>query len=265
MSMSRRFTLAACAAAAISLPVAAADSAESLCTAPGITVLTDPAGDADPGGLGVGLPVDSEDLVSLQVAQPEQADGIERLVFTLKVSSFATPMLPMTSWFSSFKSPDKRFHAVRMITDQMGTPAFQSYVVKPGDPTVGSADPNGDFAEDGSIKPAEAESNFKDDGTITIVVKVSELGVKTAGSEIKDFSAYVANQFGNDMVATLSSTADAMPDDGSRSGSITTTGNAPCKGLAAKAGLANGSTFGGALNPALLLPLMLLAARRRRR
>ena len=264
MSTFYRYSAAAALLSGAAAIAAAADGpAESLCAAPGITVATDAAGDEDligaPAGLTQGIPPDSgADLLSLQVAQAPGGDGIPRIVFTLKTSGLSAPdPLPFTSWFASFKGPDKQVRAVRMLTDQTGTPVFQSYIVEA--PTVGGTDPNGDFAVSGSEKPAEAESNFSSDGTITIVVRAPDIAVKKPGDALKGFVGGVTQLLGNSTTGQLSSSEDSMPDGFVRAGEIVTVDNG-CAG----GGKSLAQAFGGALGFGLLLPLLGLLGLRRR-
>lgn len=240
----QRAALAGVLLAAVSATASAQDAA-SFCKLPGQLLLEDPAGDAS-------VPVDSLDLISLHVAQPEQADGIARLVFTLKTPAL-TVLPPQSAWFASFIAGSGAPRGVRMQTDNTGAASFISYTV--------ATDTNG--GQTGSLvdssKAAEPESNFSGDGTITIVVKASDIGLREGAGTLKDFNAGAIFTAGDPNVGSASLDADSMPDDMSRSGSVEGTGNAPCES-AAKAGV---ERFGGALNFALMLPLMLLGLRRR--
>lgn len=230
---------------------AAAQTTESACEAPGITLLTDAEGDGGPLGL---VPVDGLDLVSLSLAQPPQDDGVVRLVFTLKVGSLAV-LPPASAWFASFLTPNNAVFGVRMFTDNMQNVSFISYSV---------AESATDGSTTGSLvdasRPAEPESNFNADGTITIVVKASDLGVRGAGDTLKGFNGGTVLTVGDPNVGSFASQTDGMPDDLSRSGSFTVGPNEQC---AAKSSAASGQ-FGGALGLGLLLPLLVGALRRRR-
>lgn len=232
----------------------AQEAGETFCVAPGLTILTDAAGDA---ALEVvPLPADHADLLSVQVAQPPQADGVARLVFTIKVAGLAEPLPPLASWYTSFKGVSGSFYGVRMNTDATRTLAFQSYTLAESLDTGDGGASDGRFAE--TLKPAEAESNFNADGTITIVVKASDIGAGKPG-EIKQFNAGTVQRVGEESVGGAAFVLDGAPDDLSRRGEVTVTENAQCT-AAAKSGL---EKFGGALNFALLLPLALLGLRRR--
>ncbi|PYS27368.1 MAG: hypothetical protein DMF75_20505, partial [Acidobacteria bacterium] len=67
----------------IDLTVTALPPVEDLCTAPGLTKLTDPSGDTSAALGVVSTPAPpGSDLLKFQIAQPYQLDGVPRLVFT---------------------------------------------------------------------------------------------------------------------------------------------------------------------------------------
>lgn len=231
---------------------------ESVCVVPGMTVLTDAAGDASFQGA-VPVPLDTFDLISVQVAQPPQDDGVNRLVFTIKVAGLADlPALPpVASWYTSFKGINGSFYGVRMNTDPTGAVAFQSYSVAGSLDTGDGGISDGRFAD--NPKAAEAASNYSDDGTITIVVKASDVGASRDG-ELKQFNAGTVQRVGEESVGGAAFVLDGAPDDLSRRGSVAVAEAPDC----AAASKSAPGQFGGALNFALLLPLIGLAGLRRR-
>lgn len=241
---------------------------ESLCTEPGLTVLVDDAGDAAPGSVTenaeppVGLPLDYADILAINVAQPPQADGVPRLVFTLSMASLETlPQLPPNAaWFISFRAPDTRLRGVRMLTDGNGAPSFIAYTVSPGGLNAdGPSD--GRFVEAGSERAAEAESGFTD-GAIRIVVKASDVGVRNPGEILSNFNAAVVQSGTVPGVVSFADTFDTLPTDlTARTGTLTTAASGDCGAKAA----ASPARFGGALGAALLMPFMLAALRRKLR
>lgn len=188
---------------------------ESLCTPPGITVLTGTSGDA----------TDRQaihELLRLQVAQPFVANGDSRIVFHFTVQSLST-LTPKTFYYTSFKGPDNVIYGVRMDVGQSGTPSFEIYHAAAN--ATGGVD--GRFVVAGSIKAADPASNYTPDGTITILVKPSDIGLTALGQSLVGFNAAVAQDA---TVAGAGGTAilDSMPDDLSRVGELKLPGNRSC-------------------------------------
>src|SRR6185295_14961459 len=111
------------------------------------------------------------DIVSASVAYPYTSDAApDQVTFTIKVASLST-LTPGTIYFSSFTAPDGKYYGVRMIVSPTGTPSFESYLA--GTSNAGTSD--GRFAD--AVIPAMAGSNYNANGTITIIVKPSDIGV----------------------------------------------------------------------------------------
>jgi hypothetical protein len=234
----------------------AQDSGEVLCAPPGLTILTDNAGDVDGTGIfPVAVPLDYADIVSVQVAQPPQADGVVRLVFTINLDGSLPPVLPPYSgWYTSFKAPNGTLYGVRLTTNDTGTPSYISYVV--GESNGGQTD--GRFMAAGSQRPADDGS--ASGNVITITVKGLDIGIRNPGDQLKQFNAGSLQGLAPGGTGVLGIVMDGAPDDLSRRGEITTRGNEQCtaaKGAFEKFG-------GGAFGFALLLPLLALAGLRRR-
>lgn len=268
--MSKFDVMRASAAAVLSLSCAAAfaQSATDLCTAPGATVLEDAGGDVQPGvlldSLPAGLPLDFADLLSLQVAQPPQEDGISRLVFTLNVADLEMlPSLPPSNvWFASFSTPGG-LYGVRMLTDQMGAPSFQSYMVAPGG-AMNDGVSDGRFVVEGSEKPADATSNVTG-GAITFVVPAQNVGLRDGTGTVGQFNAAHVVTVTVPMAVTFADTFDKMPDDLGRRGSVELPGDSCPKNAAASKSTAAPAQFAGSLGLALLLPLLIGGLVRRRK
>lgn len=265
--MSRRFPRTALAAAlALMVPAASMAADNAICTAPGVTVLTDSEGDVQPGfvtqfaELPVGLPLDFADLLTVQVAQ-QVVDEQLQLVFTISVPSLTTlPILPPNAvWFTSFEAPNKSLRGVRMSTDQTGAPTFFSYAVDTGG-LQGDGPSDGRFIVDGSAKPADPASGFAG-GTITIVVKASDVGVRNAGDMLSRFNAAMVMSFVVEGVGGYADTFDELPTGLGRDGVVTIASEDECK-AEGKSGLQQ--AFGGAFGGLALLLMGLGAALRRR-
>lgn len=156
---------------------------ENVCQLPGLTVLTDAAGDS------IGSP--STDLLAFHLAQPMFNDGIQRLVFTINTDPNPTGVEPAgTFYYVAMKMGNgstPTYKGVRMVFNGP-TPTFESYT--PSGNSSGTVD--GRFVAANSSKPAESTSSYAPStGTITIVVKLSDLGF-SPGSVINGFVSGVA-------------------------------------------------------------------------
>ena len=166
-----------------------------------MTVLTDPTGDSTGGD-------PAKDVQSLSFSET-RAIGLGKIAFVLKVASLAT-VPANTTWPVQFATKDGADHWVKMETDALGAVTF-AY----GDGT-GYASPIG------TSTPADATSNYKADGTITIIVQRSAFGLN-AGDELSKFLTRVSIRGG---AVTL--TPDNMPDSLARTGAYTVKGNENC-------------------------------------
>ncbi len=169
------------------------------CTAP-VTVLTDPTGDSTGGD-------PAKDVQSLSIYEARSI-GLGKLEFDLKVASLQT--VPVnTTWPVQF-SAGGADHWVKMESDVLGNVTF-AY----GDGT-GYANPLA------TSHPADATSNYTQDGTIRIVVLRSAFGLD-AGSQLTQFLTRISVRGG-----AVSLTPDNMPDSLARTGIYTVKGNENC-------------------------------------
>jgi hypothetical protein len=196
---------------------------QNICTPPGLTVLTDGTGDAisiaTVAGQSVGVPgPPATDLTLLTVTQPYVPGGALSLMFQLRTAAAGT-LPPDSVWFVSFRNPAGVAYAVRMVTDATGTARFESYKV--GAASDGSR--RGDFVE-GTPKPAAAGSGYAPaNGTITILVRGSDIGVTAPGTSITSLLAMSAKLVGLSLTGGftgLSQPIDLMPNDGIGTGSV---------------------------------------------
>ena len=200
----------------IELPLGEAPVVGNICEIPGLTVLTDKAGDIFDGITPNQTNSPFYDARSLAVSQPYYDNGDYKLVFTLKMQSLAqTPA--GTTWPIRFCAPGvpdctdpnaafaatNKYFTVQMTTASSAAPVFQ--VLKPN-----TADANR------ATVVADPASNFNADGTITLVVNATDIGLtkEGAGSEkLKQFlTRIVAGQV----------TPDNMPDSLAGEGEIAT-------------------------------------------
>jgi len=145
-------------------------SSESACTGSGVTVLTDPAGDALD-------QLASHDIRSVQIAEPYSADGSQKLVFTLKVADLADPLTPNTQWRIYFTGADNNGYFVDMRTDLLGAVTFKygTYILN-ADNTAGTATTVGNL-DAGSKYDTATDA-------ITLVVANNKIGNPQAGARL---------------------------------------------------------------------------------
>ncbi|HZE56414.1 MAG TPA: PKD domain-containing protein [Chthoniobacterales bacterium] len=180
------------------------------CKLPGITILTDPAGDLiTPIGV---TTYPGYDLRSLSVAEPFNL--ADKLVFTIKVESLMT-VPPDARWPVQFRlasDPANLGRWVDMSTDAAGMVTFNygTFVVTNG----AYGNPNT------TVGQADAESKYNADGTITIVLSRSKTGNPAPGGIMQGFLIRV--RIGNTI------TPDNMPSSLTPDGTYVIKGNAFC-------------------------------------
>jgi uncharacterized repeat protein (TIGR01451 family) len=204
---------------------------ESECITPGLTKLTDPAGD-NHAVLGlVGPAPAGTDLLRFQIAQPYQPDGVIRLVFTITTDNGQSPQLTGSSWYVAMKVPvsadPSGYKAVHMTWKPAtpATPTFESYT--PGPNSGGGVD--GRFVTAGSQKPAEPTSNYITPfNQVVIVVKASDLGLNP-GDTISGFVSGVSQTTNPVTGPAVTELYDDMPDGLGYTGSYTVDNNQVCR------------------------------------
>jgi hypothetical protein len=179
------------------------------CTAPGITVLTDPTGDAKLEGVADSEPGD--DAQSLSVAEPANI-GAGKMLFTLKVASLNS--LPPDRYWSVMFNVGATTYTARMSTVPPGTPAAPVFEYF-----------QGAYNTVGLTTPADPSSSYDPDGTIRIVVPRNGVGSPAIGSTLT-FLVRVA-VFGGGLFIP----ADNMPDSQLFSGIYTVVGSETCGGI----------------------------------
>src|SRR5205809_2630653 len=210
----------------VDLTVLAPPPPENVGALPGLTKLTDAAGD-NHAVLGVVGPAPAgTDLRSFQISQPYAADNIIRLAFTINTDPGQSPQPIGSSWYVAMKIPDppplNTFHyrAVHMTWNGT-TPVFESYTPSPN----GSGGVDGRFVTAGSQRPAEPSSGYAPPyNKVVIVVKASDLGLN-AGDTISGFVSGVS-QTGGGLITEL---YDQMPDSLAFTGSYTVNDNQVCR------------------------------------
>ncbi len=193
---------------------------EDVCVAPGLTLLSDPAGDqTGPSG---------QDLQLLTISQFHAGDGMPRLRFQFRTGDL-TVLPPNTGWYSSFELPlqdgetTATIRGVRMFTDAAGQVAYQAYTANPS---------NGGQIDGRFVDPdttVAAESGEYGDGVISIVVKASDLFV-VPGAVLTGFNAGTTQSSSNSATVPnfVTAVSDEMPDGLGRTGSFVVRADAHC-------------------------------------
>ena len=183
---------------------AAAVSPTQACTAPGVLLATDPAGDSQVAAL---------DVKSLSIAEPPAAGGAHPIVFTLKVASLSS-FTPGNAWMILWNRPvpdatyDRNY--VVMRATGLGTVAFKYGKLSP--PNVNQATDLGN-----------ATGSFSADGTITITLTPAQadnlaIGQDLPAIEVRTFAVHVSGQ----------PSAQTTSIDHTTPANYTLAGNAPC-------------------------------------
>jgi uncharacterized repeat protein (TIGR01451 family) len=175
-------------------------STESPCTAPGVTIYDDNTGDAVDQNAG-------HDVQKISVAE---SSG--KLVFTIKTRSLSS-VPPATTWPLGFTDQNGVARCVAMRTDVAGTVQFvhssgASCAPSPTAPPVFPLDP---------------ASNYKADGTITLVLPESVIGI-SAGQTLTNFITRVRAE----SQAGSAITPDNVPDGVQAGQRYTLVGDAAC-------------------------------------
>ena len=198
------------------------------CTVPGARVVSDPAGDTTPPPP-VAPP--SVDILSASVAEPFFGDGINKLVFTLKVGAGAAPSNSQWYIIWSRPTPDANFdrNYVAMKTDPTGVISYEYGQVAP--PNANLPTRSGD-ADSGTFDPAT--------GTITITISNSKVDNVGAGQGLNALDARTFfNRANGQPVTGLQAT------DTTSAGSYELVGNAACEPNAAPTAALSASPTNG--------------------
>jgi PKD repeat protein len=203
----------------------AAPAPQSPCISPGVTVVTDPAGDQ------VGAPANTQlDIQSITIGEP--FTGLmtsNALSFRMKVQNLSSPVQPNAQWTIFFTAPNGTQYFVNMNTEGASTtPAFEYGHVT----TLATGNPS--LTKDGT---AGAGSTFAADGTILIIIEDSKVGGLKPGDQL-------VNVFGETQLLVGAAGTGLLENiDSTPAGRYILVGNPGC---APKAMLAANPTSGSA-------------------
>jgi Bacterial Ig domain len=199
------------------VPSASQARQDPRCSEPGVTILTDPVGDANPT---TGNPA-SDDIERLSIAEPPSL-GPGKVMFILKMATLPATLPGGRTWPVTINNaadppipdpttPTDNF-VVRMSTFPLGPPP--TFSAAPG------TSPN-PVTNPGS--PADPASSYATDGTIRIIVSRSQIGNPMPGQTISNFLVRIRVHGG-----AVDLTPDNMPDDLIPAGSYTLIGSENC-------------------------------------
>jgi hypothetical protein len=195
--------------------VAQAQVVDPRCSEPGVTIMTDPIGDANPQ---TGDPA-SDDIERLSIAEPGSL-GPGKIMFILKMATLPATLPLNRTWPVTINNaadpplpamPTDNF-VVRMSTFPLGPPP--TFSAAPGTTTNPVVNPG---------TPADPASSYATDGTIRIIVSRSQIGNPMPGDTISNFLVRIRIHGGG-----VDLTPDNMPDDLIPFGDYTLIGSENC-------------------------------------
>jgi hypothetical protein len=174
-------------------------ASEDPCVPPGVTVVTDAAGDELPPG------TSQDDIQKISIAEPNQGASENKLIFTMKVADLNGALPTNTQWKIYFTSADGVNYWVDMETDGNSVVSYNyGTAANSIDTTIG-------FPDSGT---------YSTDGTITIGIANAKVGNPSAGQTLSPVFGVAYALIGvvlNDL-------------DDTSNGTYTLVGNASCSG-----------------------------------
>ena len=188
---------------------------ESPCDLPGITVVTDPAGDQKTNGQATAAP--TSDIQAVHFAEPFDLDG--NVVVTIKVANL-TAVPAGYRWVVYIKTPNNPNFYAAMTTNESPTPRFVygSWDLQPAPGTTGLRI----FNEEGTL---HEDSGYTANGFIQLVIPLSVIGSPGPGVELTDINAAARTSAPNNSEAPGSGLTE---DATGGTPSYTLVGNASC-------------------------------------
>ncbi len=195
----------------------------SSCGATGIRIVDDPSGDQ------IGAPLEGDmDIQWVSIGEPLFADGSRKLVFKLKVASLGS-LTPNRMWRILWSYPDApvapnpsstafvgRYY-IGMNLDSQRVATFEYGIAQTVSAVVANVSPAERFG------PADPESTFSPDGTITLVISADKVGGPHVGDLI---GALVARSYPVAQDVTLR--GDSASDVASMGNTYAVVGNDYC-------------------------------------
>ncbi len=208
------------------------------CGTPGVLAITSPPGVAGVEGVDPEMGNGSDDLLSVYISEPTAV--ADQLVVTMNVASLST--LPsLFRWVTYFDIPEDPTNNYYVSMDtSTGSPAY-TYGMHGVVPVAGLAD----YTELGTL---DAASTYNADGSITLILDKSAIGLKT-GDVLTDISSSIRVSTPDDPTGTLPLGEGLTVDSGGDPSSYTIIGNDVCAadlGLPPPtSGTSTGGTSGG--------------------
>jgi hypothetical protein len=221
---------------------------ESSCVIPGITLYTDGSSDSTSNG------VPGHELLFAALSEPKEMPG--KLVLTMKVDSLDPQPPASTRWATYYDAPDgSGVRYVAMVTTD-GMPSFEYGTKGSIEDTVGTYTPDGTPDETSSWSP---------DGTIAIVLDKATLGF-VDGSTLTGLSTVVRTSSAADGAGVTADDAGTAEYQlrGTAACNVPSNPTQPPNQPPLGDGSEDAGRFGGALGWAMLAPLLLGGALRRR-
>ncbi|MBI2383939.1 MAG: hypothetical protein HYV18_07710 [Gammaproteobacteria bacterium] len=227
----------------LAAPSAIAAPGDPYCSLPGLLVADDAAGDGD-------SPAPGHDVLQAWIAEPPQADGVERIFFTLKVDRLEQAATPQSRYYVNFALSDGVARWVRYTPYPLG-PASAVFTGADQMWSYGHTEQTATGSSSVTDGPADPASTASADGTITFVLPKEALPIDSETGEA------LINVVGEARIYNVSGTVAVDASD--------TPGVYELHGSASCTGGGKGLLGVGAMPLATLLLLALPGLARRRR
>ena len=188
------------------------------CTLPGETLITSPAGVAD-AEMGIDLAAEQDDLLNTYFAEP--ANLVNKLVVTIKVNNLTGGPMPAFRWVTYFNIPENSNNYYVDMDTSTGTPTYDYGI------HTSLATPAASLTTYMPLGTLDAASNNNPDGTITLILDKSAIGLKT-GDVLSGIVTSVRTSSPNDPTGTQPLGVGLTQDTGAATQTYTIVGNDVC-------------------------------------